>query len=98
MRVLITNDDGIQGEGLLHLVKWAQKLGEVVVAAPKVEQSAKSQAIDIHNPFLVEEVDFMEGVRAYTVASTPADCTCPRCKDRAVGEIIYCATLVPSEK
>lgn len=74
MRILITNDDGIQGEGLLHLVKWAQKLGEVVVAAPKVEQSAKSHAIQIHDHFEVKKVDYLPGVTAYTVDSTPADC------------------------
>ena len=74
MRILITNDDGIQGEGLLHLVKWAQKLGEVVVAAPKVEQSAKSHAIEIHNRFEVKKVDYLPGVTAYSVDSTPADC------------------------
>ena len=74
MRILITNDDGIQGEGLLHLVKWAQKLGEVVVAAPKVEQSAKSHAIQIHERFEVKKVEYLPGVTAYTVDSTPADC------------------------
>ena len=74
MRILITNDDGIRGEGLLHLVKWAQKLGEVVVAAPKVEQSAKSHAIEIHNRFEVKKVDYLPGVTAYSVDSTPADC------------------------
>ena len=74
MRILITNDDGIQGEGLLHLVKWAQKLGEVVVAAPKVEQSAKSHTIEIHQPFEAKKVDYLPGVTAYAVNSSPADC------------------------
>ena len=74
MRILITNDDGIQGEGLLHLVKWAQKLGEVVVAAPKVEQSAKSHSIQIHDCFEVKQVDYLPGVTAYAVDSSPADC------------------------
>ena len=74
MRILITNDDGIQGEGLLHLVKWAQKLGEVVVAAPKVEQSAKSHTIQIHDRFEVKKVDYLPGVTAYAVDSSPADC------------------------
>ena len=74
MRILITNDDGIQGEGLLHLVKWAQKLGEVVVAAPKVEQSAKSHSIQIHDRFEVKKVEYLPGVTAYAVDSSPADC------------------------
>ena len=74
MRILITNDDGIQGEGLLHLVNWARKLGEVVVAAPKFEQSGKSHGIEIHKPFEVKEVSLVPGVKAYSVDSTPADC------------------------
>ena len=74
MRILITNDDGIQGEGLLHLVKWAQKLGEVVVAAPKVEQSAKSHTIEIHKNFEAKQVEYLPGVTAWAVDSSPADC------------------------
>jgi len=74
MRIAITNDDGIQGEGLLRLVQWASKLGEVTVFAPKVEQSAKSQAIEIHKPFEVREASVPGAVRAYAVDSTPADC------------------------
>ena len=74
MRILITNDDGIQGEGLKLLARWAGKLGEVTVCAPKVEQSAKSHAIEIHKPFEAKKVPYMEGVTAYSVDSTPADC------------------------
>ncbi len=74
MRILITNDDGIQGEGLLHLVNWARSLGEVVVAAPKVEQSAKSHTIEIHKSFQARRVDYLPGVTAYAVDSSPADC------------------------
>ena len=74
MRILITNDDGIQGEGLLHLVNWAKKLGEVVVAAPKVEQSAKSHTIEIHKSFEAKKVEYLPGVTAYAVDSSPADC------------------------
>ena len=74
MRICITNDDSIRGEGLLRLVDWAQKLGEVYVYAPKVEQSAKSHAIEIHKPFEVKETQVPGAVRAYAVDSTPADC------------------------
>ena len=74
MRILITNDDGIQGEGLLHLTKWAQTLGEVVVSAPMVEQSAKSHTIEIHKPFRAEKVEYLPGVTAWAVDSSPADC------------------------
>ena len=74
MRILITNDDGIQGEGLLHLTKWAQTLGEVVVSAPMVEQSAKSHTIEIRKSFEAKQVPYLPGVTAWAVDSSPADC------------------------
>ena len=45
MRILITNDDGIQASQMLPLARWARKLGEVTVVAPKVEQSGKAMAL-----------------------------------------------------
>ena len=74
MRICITNDDGIRGEGLLRLVQWACKYGEVHVYAPKVEQSAKSHAIEIHKPFEVKETTVPGAAKAYAVDSSPADC------------------------
>ena len=76
MRILITNDDGIGAEGIRVLAKWARKLGDVTVAAPKVEQSAKSQSIILRVPFEVKKSDVFAdlGVTAYGVGSTPADC------------------------
>ena len=74
MRILITNDDGIFAPGITHLVQWAKKLGEVVIAAPEVEQSAKSHAIEIRTPFRAYETEHPTGVRAYSICSTPADC------------------------
>ena len=74
MRILITNDDGIYASELIPLVKWAMKLGEVTVAAPKVEQSGKSHGIEIHKSFSLEQVDLVDGVASYALDSTPADC------------------------
>ena len=74
MRICITNDDGIQGEGLLRLVQWAGKIGEVHVFATKVEQSAKSPAIEIHKPFAAKPAQVPGAVKAWAVDSTPADC------------------------
>jgi 5'-nucleotidase len=73
MRILITNDDGIESPCLLPLAKWAQKFGEVTIVAPKVEQSAKSHGIEIRQAFEVKKVE-LEDIEAYTVDSTPADC------------------------
>ena len=74
MRILVTNDDGIAGEGLRVLVDFASKLGEVTVCAPKVQQSAKSHAINIYTPFEVKKVEYEGAVEAYSIDSTPADC------------------------
>lgn len=74
MRILITNDDGINAKGLLPFAQWAQRFGEVTVFAPKVEQSGKSHGIEIHKAFEVKKVDFCPGITAYSVDSTPADC------------------------
>lgn len=84
MRILITNDDGIASPALLQLVDWASAhftrdgvLPHIVVAAPKVEQSGKSQAIEIQSSIEVERLDVTrEGadVEFYSIDSTPADC------------------------
>ena len=74
MKILITNDDGIYAEGVMPLIQWAKTKGDVVVAAPKCEQSAKSHSIEIHKPFEVKKVDLCPGVTAYAVDSSPADC------------------------
>ena len=47
MKILITNDDGINSPVLPKLAEWAKTKGEVFVVAPKVEQSGKSHGINI---------------------------------------------------
>lgn len=75
MKILLTNDDGIEAEGLRHLVEWAKTKGEISVFAPKVQQSGKSHSIEIHNCYEVKKRDiFGKDVEAYSVDSTPADC------------------------
>ena len=73
MKILVCNDDGINAEGIKLLAGWARKLGEVTVSAPKVQQSAKSHAINIHDHIEIRQVPFMDGVTAYEVGSTPVD-------------------------
>ena len=74
MRILVTNDDGIYSEGLKILVEFARKLGEVVVVAPKSEQSAKSHSINLRCGVESKKVALFEGIDAYYVDSSPADC------------------------
>lgn len=75
MRILVTNDDGINAEGIKILVDVAKKYGEVICIAPFSEQSGKSQCIVVKTPYKISKVEpISEGVLTYAVDSTPADC------------------------
>ncbi len=74
MKILITNDDGLNAAQLLPLIKWCQKHGEVTCVVPKVEQSGKSHGIEIHKPFEAKQVELEPGITVWAVDSTPADC------------------------
>ena len=74
MKILVTNDDGIESVGLKILVDWATRLGDVTVSAPSVQQSCKSHAINVRTPFEVTPYDYAPNVRAFCVHSTPVDC------------------------
>lgn len=75
MRILVTNDDGIGTEGIRRLAAMAAELGEVWVAAPKSQCSAMSQRITVRGELAVRREEFpVEGVHAYSVDGTPADC------------------------
>ena len=74
MRILITNDDSISSPVLPRLIRWAQGLGEVVTVVPKVEQSGKSQGIEIHDAVEIKRVLLDGDIEAYVMDSTPADC------------------------
>jgi 5'-nucleotidase len=77
-RALITNDDGIDAEGLRCLAKAAREAGlDVIVAAPAVEASGSSAAIiaaerDGRIPVDDRDLPGLAGVPAYAVAAPPA--------------------------
>ena len=74
-RILIVNDDGIESDGLLRLVRESVKYGEVWIVAPEGERSAGSHSITLHGHIDVYERDYpVEGVKAYSCSGTPADC------------------------
>lgn len=75
MRILVTNDDGIYSPGIAALARVATRFGEVRVVAPDVEQSSMGHAITASRPlfYKTSPVNF-EGIEAYRVNGTPADC------------------------
>ena len=76
MRVLLTNDDGIEAAGLQALRKELLALGgiELAVVAPDGNRSAMARSITTRRPLWVQEVDFGDGTVGYATDGTPVDC------------------------
>jgi len=76
MRVLLTNDDGIEAEGLqaLRRALLAVPSVELVVIAPDGNRSAMARSITTRRPVWVQEVDFEDGTVGYATDGTPVDC------------------------
>jgi 5'-nucleotidase len=76
MRVLVTNDDGIEAEGLQTLRRALLKVPgvEVAVIAPDGNRSAFARMITTRRPLWVQEVDFDDGTTGYATDGTPVDC------------------------
>jgi 5'-nucleotidase len=71
MRILITNDDGIDAPGLHALRQVAAELsGDVWVVAPETNQSGASHSLTLLEPLRIRRLD----ERAYAVRGTPTDC------------------------
>lgn len=74
MRILLTNDDGINAPGLETLAEIAAELagpdGEVWTVAPAFEQSGVGHCISYVHPTLIAEL----GPRRFAAEGSPADC------------------------
>ncbi len=85
MRILITNDDGINAPGLRVLEAIATELagpaGEVWTVAPAFEQSGVGHCISYTHPMLIAEL----GPRRFAAEGSPADCVLAAVHDVMVG-------------
>ena len=69
-QILVTNDDGVEADGLRALAKTLRALGDVTVVAPAEEASAVSHALTVRRPLQLREVR----EAWYSVDGTPTDC------------------------
>lgn len=74
MKILLTNDDGIQAAGLWALYRRFSHRHTVTVIAPDRERSAVGHGITLDSPLRATEVCIQNGCRGYAVSGTPADC------------------------
>jgi len=71
MNILLTNDDGINGDGLIYLARSLRKKHNVYILAPDTNRSGVSHAIS----FLAGPLEFTEHTeKTYSCSGTPADC------------------------
>lgn len=76
LRILLSNDDGIEAEGIEALVRALYKDHEVIVAAPMHQQSGMAHALTVGAPIEVAENARLQkkyGIKALAIAGTPTD-------------------------
>jgi 5'-nucleotidase len=76
MKVLLTNDDGIEAKGLNAMRRALLELPgiELAVIAPDGNRSATGRSITVREALSVEEVDFRDGSTGFATDGTPVDC------------------------
>jgi len=95
--ILVTNDDGIRSPGLLAAVRAVRDLGEVLVVAPRCQQTGAGRGLFTFGEGAVREEDIgLEGVTAFSVEGSPAHVVlcallelAPRKPDLAISGINY---------
>ncbi|MGC9365756.1 MAG: 5'/3'-nucleotidase SurE [bacterium] len=70
MKILLTNDDGLDSIGLEVLYDRVKELGDVIIIAPEFEQSASSHRITLRRPVFVSQ----PRQNVYAVSGSPTDC------------------------
>jgi 5'-nucleotidase len=70
MKILISNDDGINAPGIEALAAAMATLGDIVVAAPDRNRSGASNSLTLTNPLRVREIK----PNWFSIEGTPTDC------------------------
>jgi 5'-nucleotidase len=74
LRILLTNDDGFGSLGIRCLHDILAREHDVVVSAPKAEQSGIGHAFTFNKPLSYEVLPRELGMEGYAVSGTPSDC------------------------
>lgn len=74
MKILLSNDDGINAKGIEAMREALEKIADVFVVAPETEMSAVGHAITITDPLRVRKVMRDGSLFGIAVDGTPADC------------------------
>lgn len=74
MKIVLTNDDGIEAAGLLAARQALEKIGDVLTVAPDRNRSGVGRSISFGAPIHVEERKMADGGMGYACTGTPVDC------------------------
>jgi len=72
--ILISNDDGVQAQGIHELTRMMQELGDVIVVAPSGPRSGAACSITPITPVRLQKEQESEGLTVYSCSGTPTDC------------------------
>ena len=71
MKIILTNDDGVDAPGLETLARCVRNAGDLIIVAPAEAQSGVGHRVTVRAPIRVEEIN----TNVYRVEGTPADCS-----------------------
>ena len=74
MKILISNDDGIDSPGIQRLAESVSTLGDVTVVAPHRERSTAGHSLTLHKPLRIHRRPESTNGTQYSTSGTPADC------------------------
>ena len=85
LKILITNDDGINAPGIKLLNKVAREFSDdITIIAPEREQSGRSQAMSLSDIIRLRQHE----EKVYSISGTPTDCVMLAIK-QLMKEIIF---------
>ena len=70
LKIILTNDDGVDAPGLEALVRCVRRLADVVIVAPQHAQSGSAHRVTTRDPIRINQLE----PNRHSVDGTPADC------------------------
>jgi 5'-nucleotidase len=70
LKIVLTNDDGIDAPGLDTLNRCVKPLGAIIIVAPQNAQSGIAHRVTTRDPMRINQIE----PNRYSVDGTPADC------------------------
>ena len=74
MRIILTNDDGIEAPGLAVFRRALERIGDVLTVAPDRNRSGVGRSITFGRSIHVEKREMADGETGYACSGTPVDC------------------------